>query len=598
MRNGLFTLLLVVLLATTVSADPILNSIGTQQVNEGQTLSFTVSNSVPDNGSTTYTLDGNAPISGVSTATIGSNAATLTRNSDVLASFAWTAPSVSADTIFNVVFAAADADSSDDETVVITVKNTGDGIALSDLVLGDDDQERSNPQLDDDENGYYAEASASFTIKNNEATAVSNVQVMWPSAAKYNMTLVSISGATGSATSDGVAFASIAAGQTVTVTVSARVPEDLPAINLDASNPQDDRAILIGSLSLTANGGLSATSDVTMEAENMLVIDNLEVSFEGDSASYDEGDDIENVEPGFKVTFDLRAENRFRDSDDIQIENVEFQLVIDEGDLDEDENEDLKDLDPRDDDTATISIDLDDDIEEDDYTVEITLTGEDENGALHGEVWELTLVVEKEKENIAIKRIDLSPQSISLCEGEPNSARLRVDIENKGSDDSDEIVLVVTNEKLNFFGRVLNIDLDENDDFDRTFTVDVPSSTKAGTYQLDVWTYFDFDEYDDESPNAYGSVDLRVTACPVSVEDDDKDTAEDTKDDTVVVVDDKDTEEQKPSDSGTVIAIPVVEDKDETTTSGSGNTYVALMILAYIIVIAVIVILIIRLLKK
>ncbi|MCB9362857.1 hypothetical protein H6504_05460 [Candidatus Woesearchaeota archaeon] len=443
-------------------------------------------------------------------------------------------------------------------------------LVLSDLELGSSSQLRSNTELDEEDSDYYIETSGTFTIHNTDVIPATQVKITWPTERKYNITLLE----GGEAVEHGVLIDSIPANSEITVSVSARVPEDHPGIDLDADDPQLERAVSIGELKLEADRNLQSSSEITLEARNMLIIDRLTVSFPGDSDTYDDGDEIKDVEPGVKVTFQLQAESRFKDSSEIEIDNVEFRLVVDDGDLDEDEDVSIKDLKPGATASGTITLELDDDIEEDDYKIEISLLGEDEFGAEHGEVWELTLNVAKEDEKIEITSIELAPNTLSNCDGE--SSRLFIEIQNKGSDRSDEVVLVAVNDKLNLFNRVLNIELDENNQYDRTFTVDVPAGTRAGTYQIDIWTYFDFDNYDDDSPNSFASTDLRVTACAVTEQKKtviDQVITEETK---VVKEDDSATVNKKDSNE---TAPQVISEEQSTAfqeSNGKEQDYVAL----------------------
>jgi len=91
-----------------VNRSPILNAIGNKSVNEGQTLSFTVSGSDPDGDSLTYSAS-NLP-QGASF-----NAGTRT--------FSWTPTYQQAGTYPNVHFAVTDGSLSDSEDITITVNN-------------------------------------------------------------------------------------------------------------------------------------------------------------------------------------------------------------------------------------------------------------------------------------------------------------------------------------------------------------------------------------------------------------------------------------------------------------------------------------------
>ena len=109
---------------SVIGAGPTLPSIGSKTVTEGQTLTIPITlGTGPDNGTTDFLLDANASVSGVSKSTIGGNLATLTYASNTTATFAWTAPLVSANTVYQANISANDLNSTDFEVINITVTN-------------------------------------------------------------------------------------------------------------------------------------------------------------------------------------------------------------------------------------------------------------------------------------------------------------------------------------------------------------------------------------------------------------------------------------------------------------------------------------------
>ena len=595
-RILLIASLLIIVFAMSASADPVLSSIGSKTVDEGAQLTFSVAATAADNGSNEFMLDSQAPVSGVSSADIGGNTAELARTSNTGASFTWTAPFITADTDYTVNISVSDGNSTSYEIVQITVLNTGANLAISDLNIGGDNQVRSNPEAEDEEDEEVYDDSSTFTITNNGGSSISDVQVNWPSASKYNITYVS-SSKTGVETSNGVRFANINSGETISVVVSARIPEDLDAFDNDRTNAQDNRNFKIGELSLTASGQSPQNSNVYMQAENMLEIEDLEICVDGDCDDYDDGDEVEEIEPGSEIEIRINAENLFQDEANLEIEDVEFRFFADDGDLDEEEDEDMGDIDTEEEESGTLSLTLDDDIDEDDYRIEITLFGEDENGAEHGEQWDLDFVVEREDEMISIRTADVDDQTISLCPNANRQTQLEMRIENEGSDDSDEIVLVAKNDLLGFFYRSLEIDLDTDDDVTKTATITVPSDASPGTYQIDIYTYFDLDAYDDEDINNYRSVDLRVEECEQEEEQEEQEEQEEneSEDEEVVVIEEPPQQPQQPQQPGDgAVAVPVESVSGE---EDGVDTYFALIILAYIVVILIAIFLIAKLIR-
>lgn len=563
---------------TNKAAGPIINAIPDQTINEGETRTWTLTCSEPDNGSTSWAL-GNTSLGSLSAA------------ADTQVTFTWTAPIVSVDKDYMQTITASDSDTQSSEDFQITVQNLAGGITLSDIEFGGDTQERSNP--DEDEN---VRVTDTFTITNNEAMTLTNVQVTWPGSSSYNISYVS---STEPATeiTNGVQIASIASGETVTVSLRANIPEDLPCFFRDRTDPNDDRRVDIGDLTLSGAGIATQTSNVYMEAENNLEIESLYITLDGDEDKISDGEEIEEIKPGARIEVRLNAENRFSSGDDVEMEDVEFTFFANDGDLDEEESEDIGDIGPGDEEEGEFSFTLDDDIEEDTYDVQVWVEAEDEYGATHGELYEIEFTVEREDEDIVFRRLELDDQEIDLCT--ERDTRLNVEIENQGSDDSDEVVLVVKNDLLNVFFRTLNIEIDEEDDYSRSFTIVVPQDAEEGTYSIEAYTYFDLDDYDDESLNSFGTVDLRIRECVEEEEEEEQEEQEEEEqqeeEETEVIIEDEGQDTIPQTGGAFATAVPA----ERTTTSDTRSTgYMALLVLAYIVVIAIILKLIVSLVKK
>jgi hypothetical protein len=105
--------------SVSVNRPPVLDAIGDRSVDEGETLTFTVSASDPDGGSLTYSAD-NLPA--------GASFEPATRV------FSWTPGHAQAGAYHNVLFTVSDGSLSDSEAITITVSNaynadvTGDGL--------------------------------------------------------------------------------------------------------------------------------------------------------------------------------------------------------------------------------------------------------------------------------------------------------------------------------------------------------------------------------------------------------------------------------------------------------------------------------------
>ncbi len=479
-------------------------------------------------------------------------------------------------------------DGSIDSNVVnstsVVIDSPASSIDINGISFGGSTSEKSNP---DDEDAPVL-VTETLTVRNtgtNPLTSLtfSNVNI----ASKYNISFTPS------------AIASLAPGASTTITVKANLHEEHDAFDPDANTPQDDRDMLIGSIMATASDGtqdVTDTADVRMETENKLEIYRLYIEVDNDSDKVNDGDTVEDIPPGAKIEVRLIAETGYSSGSDVDLENIELTILIDDGDIDEEENDDIPDIDAGDDnEETTISFTIDDDVDEDTYVMIVTLEGEDSYGAIHGEQWEIELEVKREDEEITIKSASLSPDTIS-CQ---RTSTLSIRIENSGNDDSDEITLEVKNDALGIFSRTRDIDLDNDDDYSKTIPISVGDTVPAGTYSINIFTYFDDDAYEDDDVSKFRSVDLIVQSCGSTVVDDDDDDVDDTDDgddSTTVIVDTSldDTVDDSTTTGGSAVARPPAT----ITGPGEDTLTLALIILGYVVVIIVAVVLIAKLFKK
>jgi len=120
MKKGIFIgiiCLMAVLFSGLAYANPIVSAISNQAVNEGATLTLSVTNTAPDSGLTTYTL------------LSGPTGATLTKVTDTQATFSYTPAFnvTTSSTQFAVAVQAADANSADVKSFILTVNDVSQG---------------------------------------------------------------------------------------------------------------------------------------------------------------------------------------------------------------------------------------------------------------------------------------------------------------------------------------------------------------------------------------------------------------------------------------------------------------------------------------
>jgi len=378
-------------------------------------------------------------------------------------------------------------------SAAVTVQST---FSSSSPTFGDSSQMASNPNADAeaDENIYD---TGDVTLNSTAAVTVSSITVT--PASGFSLTDLNI-------TLNDVDL-SLAAGVPEAITLSARIPEQLDAVNSDLQ----EVAFKVATVTFTFSDSTTASFDAYMQRKNMLDFKKLEITVaDGDTDSYDDGDKVKDVKPGDNIQMDFKAKNLYDESDDdVTIEDVEAAVLIDNNDLDIDESESLGDLDAEETGDATISFTTDEEASDDTYDMEVTVEGDDEHGAKHGVKYALDFTVERKSHDIIIKTASLEASSVSCTRGE-NSIQIK--LSNIGKDDEDEVSLYVTNKELGLKFEQTDITVDQDESFSKTITFTVPDSLVAGTYPVRVSAYYSGNDEDGILADLK-DVDLVVSKC-------------------------------------------------------------------------------------
>ncbi|MBU0666546.1 MAG: putative Ig domain-containing protein [Nanoarchaeota archaeon] len=611
----LFLLVITFLLTLmVVSANPVVNAISGKTVAEGSVLSFDVTCSTPDSGATTFTHNGTA--------------GTLTKTNDTLAVFSWT-PGYSAAGTYSYNFTVADVDSSSSTTMTIIVTNTNRNPTITstpttsvvknhlytyNAIATDLDSDvitfsLISPQIGmvinstsgvmtwtptilgnytvkvkaaDVNGGSYTQNYTLTVLDTTYSLRLSDVTLGDEREENHTATLtvenIGSETITNIAISDNVpsdyqigysakTIASLAAGASTTIIVEGYIPDN-----------QDSGKENVGTMTATgtSNGQIvTGTGKLYIEAENNLIINDMTITVDDDDESVDDGDKIE-VRPGSTIIMEIELKNTNRDYD---IEDIELNVYDEDGDLDIDESEDGIDIKDGKRETITFEFVVDNDADEETYEVIIEVYGEDENGATHGETWEIDFEVDRKTHEVIVTRTIVDTITCGQKEFD-----LQIRVENTGTRDEDEVAIEVKSTTLDYNEIIYDLELDEGDDLERTFTIPIPEGTTTGTKTITIYTYYDNDE---ESDIAYAYLTM-PTACGVT---DDTTTEEDS---TGIIV-------QQPD--GTDLDDSVLIDSStgkETKSAGLGDNIltIVLLVLANLLVLTIIVILVVKYLFK
>lgn len=374
----------------------------------------------------------------------------------------------------------------------------------------------------------------------------------------------------------------INANSSEAVTLSARIPEQLDAVDKDG----DPMAFKVGQVTVNFDSGSPVTFDVYMQRENKLELKKVYVTSEEEGRkSYTDGDKVEQLKPGEDIEVEVKAESNYdKSDDDVEMQDITATIIIDDGDMDVDEEEDLSDLEGGEEDTVTIKFDIEDDVDEDTYDGSIYIIGEDEHGARHGEKFQIDLEVERQSHELKISTTSVSPSTIE-CQ---RSVTMTAKIANTGKKDEDEVYLYVKSDSLGIDFSYTDFELDSDDSLTKTFNKIIPDSVKPGTYIIRFNVYYSGDE-DEGVLGDLKDTNLVVKSCaPVAPVEEDADEEEEEEDVEIVVPDDN-----------TVITPPVAP--TTTTTESSfmdSDAYLIILVAAIVAAFFSLVILLIKLIVK
>jgi hypothetical protein len=279
----------------------------------------------------------------------------------------------------------------------------------------------------------------------------------------------------------------LAAGASATLDVQVDVPSDESAGSHS-----------IGSLQITgtnsSGGEVVGSAIITLNPKSFLTIESIKVN--GKSSG-----DLSIIKDN---EIKVKVQNDYTED----MDNVEVTVTIldvDGDDLEEDDS--IGNLDVGDDDTASVTFDLaGENIDDNQYVIEVVVTGDADDGSFHETVETKTVDVDIKTHEVQISRASLSSSSLQCS----RLTTLSVTVENIGEKDEDEVEVRVLNSALGLDLSRQDIEVDSFFDSDNdekvSFSIDA-NGVAAGTYDLSVELSLD-GELDDSAV-----VTLNVAEC-------------------------------------------------------------------------------------
>ena len=489
-KSVMFVLVLLLSVALVrAGADPVLTDPGAKSVNEGALLSISLASTAPDLGEyTNFTACQLPSASGTCTGSkvpfsIGTTTANITNLSNTAGQFNWT-PDYTQSGTYYFNFSTSDADPTflSTKVVTVTVNNVAPTITATALSLGGDTQTRSDPNHDT-RDLREQNISGTITLTNNGPEAVNAIVAVPTAAGGFSIGSDSISGININYT---FPKKTLAVGESMAVPVLIRVPPRLSAIDSNFVRLTPTVATLAFSATPAVSGGtITGNSLLSLQAENNLKLKNVKIKHGDKSQTVRDGDTVQKLKAGEKVTLEIEVESRFTDKENVKINGVTVRAKSDSN-IDINEDESVNDLSGNDKDTVKLESTISDTADDGTSDVIITVAGIDEFGAKHGEKMTVRFEVKRNSHEISIASLSLNPSTVS-CDGNSN---LKVTMKNTGRRDEDEVYVHVEAQDLSY-GKISDkLSLDKDDEISMNFNIPVAESVKPGTYHVNVETYY------------------------------------------------------------------------------------------------------------
>jgi len=359
--------------------------------------------------------------------------------------------------------------------------------------------------IGDSKQDRVANVTAKITVTNNGNTTLNNIALTQNALSQYNVRFSPAS------------ITTLAPAASVQVTVTGDIPLDFDAVETDenSNNYLKEQALSIGTIT-ASSGSTIATSDLKMQARNQLELKKATLECGDISKSVKDETKVENLKPDTSCTIYIEAENNFNDKDsdddltgDIDFDSADITILVDDEDFDVDE-EDSIDPAPEDTDDTTLDFDIDEEVDDGSYELVITVLGQDDNDAWHGEKWEVTLKVDRLKHDIQIKNAVMNPEKMT-CKG--GVVKVDAKIINLGTRDEDDVVVALTIPDLELETKKSGLTMDQDDYTRMSFSLTVPEGTEEGIYLVNMDTYFD-----GIAPSNTKTFNLAVEACETEPE--------------------------------------------------------------------------------
>ncbi|MEK6969406.1 MAG: hypothetical protein AABW48_03185 [Nanoarchaeota archaeon] len=363
----------------------------------------------------------------------------------------------------------------------------------------------------------------------------------------------------------------IAAGASSEVKVSGKIP-----VNVDQGVSE------FGTLKI---GGTSTEEfKLKTDVQSMLEIKKINVYVNGERVKSitENAETVKELGPGDQVELKFQLNNLFDEDYDEGDITGEVSIELDDNNFGERINEDQEfDIEAgavleSADDEVVFAFTIPKTIEEDDqYKLEITVTGKDGNKARYEVRWDLNLEVERAQDDVRIEKLSVSPEELTCT----RELQFVIGVTNFGSDEQKHAALSVINSDLGInenFQFELDRGITDDNSVLRQFPIVLKEDLVPGIYPIVVSAFYDYNTLDDKQ-----IIKLVVSECPTNGAEE-----------TVPVVE----EEEKETVTEAITSSFVVKSIEKIPYTAE-DFMVALIVVAIVIIFILILVLLITLFK-
>lgn len=237
---------------------------------------------------------------------------------------------------------------------------------------------------------------------------------------------------------------------------------------------------------------VSATGDVRMGRESMLVIDRVKINC-GDLETVTEGETVDDVLPDSTCEVIIEVENRHPDSSDIYFDEVKVEV---DGDRYVDDADRDIVLDAGEEQTVTLEVSVDEDADgREPMTVRVS--GEDSEGDFFEDELSFELNIEPASNSVEIMTVSALPEDALRCEVDDVQVVARV--ENTGQHRERNAAVEFEVPSLGFSEKITGVDLDEGEDTLVDVSIPINKQTPFGSFVVHVRSFYDFVAQSDQA---------------------------------------------------------------------------------------------------